>query len=171
MATLAVAADETKPDKPPRQRRWVPLSLRLFLALLGLLGLSCVWVGVRGYRQLAAIQEIEKLEGDVEQSPAGPSWLRELIGADRMRMFDDVTVVHLADGDVTDEGLEHLRGLTSLQQLVLTNTQVTDAGLEHLRGLTSLQGLDLSSTKLTDAGLEHLCRLSSLQVLSLDLST
>jgi Leucine-rich repeat (LRR) protein len=59
---------------------------------------------------------------------------------------------------VTDEGLEHLRGLTSLQGLCLSGTQVTDAGLEHLRGLTSLQQIYLSGTQVTDAGEAELQR-------------
>ena len=49
--------------------------------------------------------------------------------------------------EVTDAGLEHLKGLTSLQILVARQTQVTDAGLEHLKGLTSLQGLDLRARR------------------------
>jgi hypothetical protein len=43
-----------------------------------------------------------------------------------------------------------------LQELNLAETQVTDAGLKHLKGLTALQGLDLSRTKVTDAGVEAL---------------
>ena len=57
---------------------------------------------------------------------------------------------------VTDAGLEHLKGLTRLQSLDLSGTQVTDAGLEHLKGLTQLQWLSLEGTQVTDAGLEHL---------------
>ena len=57
---------------------------------------------------------------------------------------------------VTDRGLVHLKGLTSLQSLTLFGTQVTDAGLVHLKGLTSLQSLYLSGTKVTDAGVKEL---------------
>ena len=35
-------------------------------------------------------------------------------------------------------------------------TQVTDAGIEHLKGLTKLLGLDLRATHVTDAGVEEL---------------
>ena len=38
-------------------------------------------------------------------------------------------------------------------KVVLYQQPVTDAGLEHLKGMTSLQILDLRSTKVTDAGL------------------
>lgn len=191
MATLQVAADETKTDRPLRPRRWIPLSLRMFLALLAIAGMGSVWVGVRGYRQLVAIRQLEDLGSDIVQTPAGPLWLRNLVGADRMRMFDEVTEVNygreatnaglehlrgfnrlqlltLAPAPVTNAGLEHLRGLTCLQELNLSFTQVTDVGLEHLRGLTSLQDLSLNYVQVTDAGLEHLRGLTSLQCLRLD---
>ena len=42
------------------------------------------------------------------------------------------------------------------RQLELNHTQVADAGLEHLKGLASLQNLDLSDTQVTDAGVKDL---------------
>ena len=40
--------------------------------------------------------------------------------------------------------------------LELGDTQITDAGLEHLKGLTSLQILGLAGTQVTDAGVKDL---------------
>ena len=60
-------------------------------------------------------------------------------------------LTHAADAD-----LEHLKGLTGLQSLDLTDTQVTDASLEHLKGLTALRRLYLMYTQVTDAGVERL---------------
>jgi Leucine-rich repeat (LRR) protein len=57
---------------------------------------------------------------------------------------------------LTDAGLVHLKGLTSLQRLTLSGTKVTDAGLVHLKGLTSLKMLSLQKTKVTDAGVKDL---------------
>ena len=37
--------------------------------------------------------------------------------------------------------LEHLKGLTQLQELWLDDTKVSDAGLEYLKGMTQLQWL------------------------------
>ena len=37
-------------------------------------------------------------------------------------------------------------------ELNLSSTQITDAGLVHLKGLTTLQQLNLNGTKVTDAG-------------------
>ena len=58
--------------------------------------------------------------------------------------------------NVTDAGLVHLKGLTKLQTLNLSDTNVTDAGLVHLKGLTILQTLVLIDTKVTDAGVKKL---------------
>ena len=56
----------------------------------------------------------------------------------------------------TDAGLVHLKGLTNLGFLDLTNTKVTDVGLLHLKGLTSLRIIWLNGTKVTNAGIKRL---------------
>ena len=50
----------------------------------------------------------------------------------------------------------HLKGLTNLEGLNLSNTQVTDTGLQHLKGLTNLTDLTLRQTQVTDAGVAEL---------------
>jgi hypothetical protein len=70
-------------------------------------------------------------------------------------------------GDVTDEGLEPVERLTSLEELLLPYTKVTDAGLVHLKGLKNLRLLLLAYTRVTDAGLVHLKGLESLDDLDL----
>ena len=104
----------------------------------------------------AVIAEIEKLAGTgVEYDEKSPD--RPIVGIDFGMSFA-----------VTDDGLEFLKGLTSLQRLNLSDTKVTDAGLEYLKGLTSLQTLYLNDTKVTDTGLEHLKGLTNLQTLGLN---
>ncbi len=102
-------------------------------------------------------------------------------------------MLFLHQTEVTDVGLEHLKGLTQLQWLwpfrdrsyrrgagasqrldptpkMLSlgwNTKVTDAGLDHLTGLTQLKMLNLTATQVTDAGLEHLTGLTRLRELNL----
>lgn len=90
----------------------------------------------------AAIAEIERLEGTYRCDEA--SCDRAIVG------------VNLIGTQVADAGLEHLKGLTSLQVLNLGGSPVTDAGLEHMKGLTSLQSLYLSSTQVTDASVKKL---------------
>ena len=75
--------------------------------------------------------------------------------------------VNLHGSEVTDAGLEHLKGLPQLQTLNLWQTKVTDAGLVYLKGLTKLHLLDLQCSEVTDAGLEHLKGLTELQTLNL----
>jgi len=43
-----------------------------------------------------------------------------------------------------------------LQVLGLEKTQITDAGLEHLKGLAGLKYLNLNGTQVTDAGVQQL---------------
>ena len=67
----------------------------------------------------------------------------------------------LGGSRVTDDTLEVL-SITSgprfsrLKGLDLSRTQVTDAGLDHLKGLTKLQLLDLRGTQATDEGAKKL---------------
>ncbi|MBI3865206.1 MAG: hypothetical protein HY290_25305 [Planctomycetia bacterium] len=179
-------------DKPPRRRRSIPLSARMFVALLALLGVSGgLWVGPPAYRQHVAIREVEQLGGQIKTRSRGPSSLRNLVGANRMKVFDEVVDVDLSTKPatdatlsrlgrlhgikwlrldhtrVTDARLAHLKGMTGLQQLYLNDTQVTDAGLEHLMGLANLQSLWIANTKVTDSGLANLKGLNSLKSLVL----
>ena len=57
---------------------------------------------------------------------------------------------------VTDAGLVHLKGLTSLEGLVLNGTEITDAGLVHLKDLANLKGLNLQGTDVSDEAVEKL---------------
>ena len=82
--------------------------------------------------------------------------------------FDEVSWVKFEDTIVTDAGLAHLKGLTALHMLDLTNTRVSGTGLEHLQGLTSLKVLYLCDTQVTDAGLVYLQGLTSLTLLHIE---
>jgi Leucine-rich repeat (LRR) protein len=59
-------------------------------------------------------------------------------------------------GSTSDAWLGHLKGLTNLSSLDLSNTQVTDAGIAHLKGLRELSIISLDGTQVTDAGIEEL---------------
>ena len=58
----------------------------------------------------------------------------------------------LSDTNITDAGLEHLRGL-NIGGITLRNTRVTDKGLEALATLTDPDVLALSKTEVSDKGL------------------
>lgn len=127
-------------------------------------------------------------------SPPGPEWLLDYLGTDffagislvqprnlrdSMREFNDDDMVLLTTGapgvrdlsvaqsQVTDAGLVHLKGLRRLNRLRLNDTEITDAGLAHLADLTRLEHLGLSGTQVTDAGLAHLDGLIALNSLAL----
>ena len=68
-------------------------------------------------------------------------------GHQGLRKFERQTI-----RQVTDAGLEHLKGLTNLKQLELFGTQLTDTGLVHLKGLAKLVYLDIRNTQVTDEG-------------------
>ena len=59
---------------------------------------------------------------------------------------------------MTDIGLAHLKGLTRLRFLYLSETGVTDAGLKHLKTMKKLEGLYLVNTRTTSTGVEELRR-------------
>ena len=72
------------------------------------------------------------------------------------------------EGEFTDAGLEHLKGLAKLELLDLSGTKVTDAGLERLKGFKDLKWLSLNSTQVSSAGLEHLKEMNWLEAISLN---
>jgi Leucine-rich repeat (LRR) protein len=169
MTTQAIPIPDPTTDKPPRPRRWIPLSLRIFVAILVLLGAESAYrFGMPIYRQHAAIRAIDRVEGVCRTRDGGPTWLRRWIGNERMRIFDELDVVNLDGTSVTDGDLAKLDGLPGLLSLNLGNTQVTDAGLVYVQNLTALTELSLARTKITDAGLVHLAGLRELRILSLD---
>jgi DNA-binding response OmpR family regulator len=81
--------------------------------------------------------------------------------------LDNLRFLSLADTNVTNEGLVHLKDLKELQELHLDATQVNDDGLPLLTGLENLEVLDLKETQVTDAGLAQLQPLKKLRGLYL----
>jgi hypothetical protein len=66
----------------------------------------------------------------------------------------DLTVLQMANKEVTDAEVEHLRGLTKLKRLDLTDTAVTDASLAVLATLPLLEDVKLARTKVSDDGVK-----------------
>ena len=149
-------------DKPRRWRRicWYSLAV-LVLTLIGLYAFA-FW----HYEQRqAAIAGLEPLGGNIEIEPGGPEWFRGVLGDERMKVFDRVELVDINRAEITDGGMRHLSGLTSLEFLYLSGTRITDDGVRHLSRLTNLEELDLSNTQITDDGLKYLSGLTRLQLL------
>src|SRR5690349_1766439 len=76
-----------------------------------------------------AVAEIKKLGGQVEVDARSPGM--------------PVVGVNLKHTQAVDASLEHLKGLTGLERLVLRDTAVSDDGLVYVKGLTNLEVLEL----------------------------
>src|SRR5438045_2667946 len=110
MATGTNRTPDVTSEKPPRRRRWIPLSLKGFVAILLLVGVGGpLWIGLRGWRQQVAINEIERVGGEIETLPRGPEWLRAAVGESFLKWFDDAYMVHLGGSLVDDSTLAHLK--------------------------------------------------------------
>jgi Leucine-rich repeat (LRR) protein len=85
-----------------------------------------------------------------------------------LSLIKNVSVLQMANADVTDEVVAKLKDMKQLRELDLDRTQVTDAGLEALRQLPVLAKLRLGSTKISDKGFrESLSAKDSLMELNL----
>jgi hypothetical protein len=75
----------------------------------------------------------------------------------------EVVVLQMANDDVDDRTLEHLKGLDRLRKLDISNTNITDSGLTIVAELPQLKELYLARTKITDEGFrKHLLPKDSL---------
>ena len=68
---------------------------------------------------------------------------------------------------ISDEGLKHLANMTQMETLYLRGIQVSDKGLIHLKKMKKLKRLNLSPTNVTEKGLVHLVGLKNLERLDL----
>jgi hypothetical protein len=148
------------------------------------------------------IADVKTLGGEARRLGQAPGFLRLVGGTDSFHIrvngtrFGDEDLARLVQNygkliwgldirntNVTDEGLRHLTGLPSLEQLVLGNddrsgvrrmrgiepptSTITDAGLVHLRDLPQLMSLNVSGLPITDAGLASIAGLPKLGALYL----
>src|SRR5260221_1287214 len=94
MADTATRALDPTTNKPPRRRPWIPLSLRMYLSIIVLLGGASAlltWVTYRQeqqvyHRERQALHEIKSWGGHVGTERAGNQWLRFL--ASQKRLID-----------------------------------------------------------------------------------
>lgn len=78
----------------------------------------------------------------------------------------NVKNLYLNGTNVTDQGLEDVAKMSSIQVLNLSKTKVTDKGLKPLLSLNNLVWLLLSDTDITDSGLDALAGMKSLHHLT-----
>lgn len=179
MAISANPIPDPTTVKPPRRRRWVPLSLKMFGAILMLFGLAsalliwaCYLESQERQREQGFVQQIEGWGGSVVRVAGGSEWLRQFAREDsliQVQFFERISFIRLDGTATTDAGLAmlELRRLANLEGISLDRTAVTDKGLAHLSRLTNLQELSLDGTAVTDRGLVRLHGLTGLKMLRL----
>lgn len=116
---------------------------------------------LKGLKRLVALRLFcgKKITDKAVENIADLKQLREL----DLRVLDDGQYEQL-----TDAGVEHLKGLTELQKLSLSGHIITDAALKYLKGMKKLEYLDLNvNKKITGSGLEYVNGLGKLRELDL----
>jgi hypothetical protein len=167
MAISTKQLAESTSDKPPPRSRWIPLSVRLFAAVLLLQAIvGILWTGVPAFRRYVAICEIERVGGRIGFYRGGPEWLRELLGDELMRCFDEVEYIHFRPGP--DDYLRDPRGLRRRELPYSLGPTVDDVTLAYLPRFPELKSLDLRWAKISDAGVVHLSKLRGLNYLRLE---
>ena len=87
----------------------------------------------------------------------------------RLKDGPQVSYLDLSNSQLCDGDLEYLRGLQSIETLVLNDTRITDAGLKRLQQQShpKLTTLWVVGTGVTDAGLESVGKMTALKELAL----
>lgn len=85
--------------------------------------------------------------------------------ADLVEIGYHLSCLNLAATQITDEGMERLQNLRTLEAIDLSRTKISGAGLRYLPA--GLKQLNLTGTSIVNASLVHLERLSLLESLNL----
>src|SRR5579862_489745 len=102
----ASPADPTT-DKPPRRKRWIPVSVRILATIFVMLTFGILLpTVVRQYRQSVAREALEDRSASIETEYLAPHWLQdcveEFLGETAAGMLTDVVEVDLMDADEPD---------------------------------------------------------------------
>ena len=179
MTVPPAATTDPISDKPPRPRRWIPLSLRIFASILGVFGTASVlWfmsVWLPYHREQQIVHEIEGWGGSVYTVTDGPDWLRWLVGEDTMqkcKVFDRVHGVTLSSPAGPNAEWAQLKKISNHRHLYLHVRETADGVLVDTNGFTILDWaivtMSLKGTTVTDEGLAQLSHLTNLKYLWLD---
>lgn len=129
------------------RRSWMPVMIVL---LGGLVAVSPIVINRYAPQRLGEVRNVTTGEADLT--------ITGLSGYDysSLAVKTDLTVLQMANPDVTDAAIEYLRGLTQLKRLDLSDTGITDAAIPVLASLPALEDVKLARTKLTDEGVKKL---------------
>jgi Leucine Rich repeat len=122
--------------------------------------LSATWVGDTDLVRVAALPGVLRLNlGHTRITDLGLRYLRDLSSVQSLDLG-------LAE-QITDEGVQHIKGWKSLQQIELKATSVTDSTVELLSRLPALTDISVGYARVTDTGMSFLVRLSGLTRLTI----
>jgi hypothetical protein len=85
-----------------------------------------------------------------------------------LRFLPEVRQLYAGGSRITDTGMAHLGGLTSLEALGLENTSISDMGVEHLAGLDRITAVNFGYTGITNDGLASMQGWTELSSLGLE---
>ena len=88
----------------------------------------------------------------VEQNILSQNYLQGLLGRIPRKNVEAITLEYLDGTRVSDEGMEYLSGMSTLDTLSLNGTEIGDDGLAHLSKMTELSSLRLYGTRVTTEG-------------------
>lgn len=118
--------------------------------------------------QYAKIRQLEQicLEGSGcavpdDDKPITKKGLEAIATLPKLKNLD------LSSQKLTDEALEPLSKITTLERLNLNDCPITDKAIKHIKGLSNLKALHVARTPLTDACFEDLSALKQLEELSI----
>lgn len=175
MVTQVRPTADPRTDKPPCGRRWIPLSLRMFVVMLVLTSVGGgLWVGLPAYRQHVAIQEFERRGAAIgnfmpDRPVTGPIWLRRIIGDERMVAFDEIDDVYFhADSATVDRRIAKIHAeIISMSTVSRDPPSIDDSTLSYITGIPSVKNLSLRLCNVGDTGMEHVACLRKLEHLDL----
>src|SRR4051812_9907746 len=124
------------------------------------LDLSLTRISDRGLRALKSAQGIEDLNVYFAEQISDE-------GAAVVRNFHHLKTLNLRGTKITDNTLELLAGVPTIESLDIGWAQITDTGLEHLTALTNLRRLTFGGNKLTDTALGFLRQMPQLEYLDI----
>ncbi len=122
------------------------------------LAVSGPWVSAEMFDVFGQLSSLERIDLDV--TIANTELLARLSGLARLRY------IQLFRTDIDNDSLAVLAKFPELEQIRCGQTRVGDAGLEHLRSMTRLRAIDLSDcNSVSSAGVEALSGLPNLKFL------
>lgn len=146
----------------PRRISYLLARIAIYLAIACIL-LAGFYVP-RQFTQRKAIAELKRVNAQTRTQPIALPFVSDIFGAE---YCEEVVETYLVGPSHSDQDLEIVQGLSSLQKLELSGSEVTSAGLVKLAGLKNLYTLHLANTKVDDSGLKSLSGLRNLGILSL----